>query len=733
MKLKYILPLIVFAASSTTAAAGNNFASGNGIAGEIAPYVYPENRAASPAEMVFMPDGLSYLMANDDNTRILRYNTESGKEIETVFDVATARESKIKSFEGFSVSENGAYLLLYTDKEPVYRRSFRAVYYTYELRHNILRPLSDKFPLQQSPVVSPDGRAVAFVADNNIYMRKLDYNTEVQVTTDGAINSIINGTADWTYEEEFATTCSMIFSPDSRMLCYLKFNEEAVPTYSFPLYQGTCDPLNQYALYPGEMAYKYPVAGEKNSAVTLHSYDLSNRKTLDIPFPDGQIEYIPRIIFTPVADCLLAVTLNRDQNRMEIYSVNPRSTTVKSLLVEESKAWIDPCCYENIVTGSNSFVVNSSRTGFNHLYEYSYAGAFVRQITSGDFDVTECYGIDAASNVYYQSAAPTPLNRRVEKCDAKGRTTILSAEGGTASATFSPSLSHCVMRRSTVATPPVYTLCNASGKQLRVLEDNSAYAARYSNLPTKEFFTFNSEGYELNGYMIKPTDFNPSHKYPVIMWQYSGPGSQQVADSWVMDWDYYAAQQGFIVVCVDGRGTGYRGRAFMDVVYKNLGYYETIDQLNAAAYVASLPFVDPDRIGIAGWSYGGYETLMCATAPSAPFAAAVAIAPVTDWRYYDTVYAERYMQTPRQNEDGYNDSAPLNRTRNLRCPLLIMHGTADDNVHLSNTMEFVSRLQSNGLFCDMFLFPNMNHSIFGCNARAVVYGRMIDYFSRSME
>lgn len=291
-----------------------------------------------------------------------------------------------------------------------------------------------------------------------------------------------------------------------------------------------------------------------------------------------------------------------------------------------------------------------------------------------------------------------------------------------------------MLNHSDAKTPPVTTLFSAAGKSIRTVEDNAAYRSRYeSKIPAKEFFTFNSDGYELNGYIIKPADFSASRKYPVVMVQYSGPGSQSVVNRWQMDFDYFYAMKGYVIVCVDGRGTGGRGRAFSDVVYKQLGHYETIDQINAANHIASLPYVDSSRIGIYGWSYGGYEALMCATEPSSPFAATVAVAPVTDWRFYDTVYAERYMLTPQQNFDGYRNSAPINRTSRLSCPLLLMYGTSDDNVHPANTLQFVSRLQTQGLLCDMFVFPGMNHSINGCNSRAVVYAKILDFFDRNLK
>lgn len=704
----------------------------NTIVSDIAPYVYPANRLETSPDMTFMPDGLTYLAPSADNTRIIKYDLASGKEIETVFNAAKTREASISGFENFSISPDGTKLLISIDKEMVYRRSFKARYYVFEIKRNILKPLSKEHGYQQIPQFSPDGRSVAFVSDNNIYIKKLDYDTEVAVTTNGIKNSVINGATDWTYEEEFSTTSTLAWAPDSETLSYVSFDETDVPLYNIALYQGSCDPKNDYALYPGQLSYKYPVAGANNSIVTLHSYDVSTRKTKDITLPDTEIEYIPRIEYAATAEQLLVTTLNRDQNRMEIYSVNPKSTVVKSLYVEESKAWIAPLTYENIVITDKSVIINSARSGFNHLYEYSLAGAQLRQITSGDYDVKQCYGVDKAGNVYFQSTASGPLNRVVSKIDIKGKITDLSPAGTFSSAEFTPGCNSMVMTVSDAMTPPHYTLLGSNGKVMRELGNNENFKSRYTSLPEKKFITVNSDGNELNGYIILPPDFKQTQKYPVIMWQYSGPGSQEVLNRWSFDWQYFAAKKGFIVACVDGRGTGSRGRDFETCVYRNLGYYETVDQINAAKYMASLPYVDAERIGICGWSYGGYETLMAISALGNPYKAAVAIAPVTDWRYYDTVYAERYMLTPRANEDGYNDSAPLLKTAGVDCALLIMSGTADDNVHMANTMEYVSRLQSDGTLCDMLLFPNMNHSINGCNARAVIYGKMIDFFMKNL-
>lgn len=728
--------LVVAACCATAEAAPVEAPAGVINVSSIADYVYPANVAATPGAMQFMPDGTTFLRMSDGGKKITRCDIATGKEVETVFDASHTRENSVASVDAFTISPGGTKLLLRTSTTPVYRRSVKAAYYVFEIKRNILRPLSKQHALQQAPLFSPDDRMVAFVAENNIYIKKTDYDTEVAVTEDGEINKIINGIPDWTYEEEFATGSSMAWAPDNTSLCYLRYDESRVPMFTFTDYAGWCHPRQEYALYPGQFSYKYPVAGEPNSIVSVHTYDVDTRKTKEVALPDANIEYIPRLEFGgDSADRLMIVTLDRAQSRMEVYMANPKSTVAKSLLVEQAKAWLNPSTYEDIKFENDGFTVMSERTGWNALYKYSYAGQELRRISSpDDGEVTAYYGTDALGNAYYQAVpggdgAAKALNRVVRRIDRTGKKVEnLTPDSGWGSAQFAPGMSFYITNYSTSDTPPVYTLFNGKGKQVRVLEDNAAYAARYTQAPRREFFTMQSDGTTLNGYMVKPANFDSSRRYPVIMWQYSGPGSQEVVNRWKMDWDVYAATQGFLVVCVDGRGTGARGEAFRDVVYKRLGYYETIDQIAAARYVASLPYADGDRIGLSGWSYGGYETLMGVTSTDSPWKAAVAIAPVTSWRYYDTVYAERYMLTPQENADGYAESAPVDRASRLACRLLIIHGTADDNVHLSNTMEFAGALQAADRYCDMLLFPAMNHSIHGCDARALVYGRMIQYF-----
>lgn len=703
---------------------------------ELTPFVYPSNRVRSVPKPYFMPDGQNYLKLSDDGKRVVKCGIRDGAEVETVMDVTHTRQSTINEIEDFVLSPDGSKLLILTSIEPIYRRSSRAVHYIYELRTRILTPLSDEHQPQRAPLFSPDGRMVAFVAgDNNIYLKKLDFGTEVAVTTDGLVNSIINGVPDWVYEEEFSTAQSMAWAPDCLTLCYLKYNETDVPTYSFPLYEGACDPMRQYSLYPGSFTYKYPVAGEPNSKVSLHSYDVDNRKTKDLPLPGSSIEYIPRIRFTPQSESrLIVTTLDRAQRHMELVSVNPKSGVCKSILTEQSEAWLNPDTYENLTFLPAGMLVLSARTGFTHAYLYSYEGQLKRTITSGDYDVKDFYGCDAKGNYYFQTTATGSINRVITRVDVKGVSRHITPANGHASAWFAPTMDHYAVTYSNSTTPPVCTLYTApADKKVRVLEDNSGIAAKYASAPKPEFVTVTTaEGVAMDAYIIKPVDMDASKRYPLIITQYSGPGSQQVIDRWNMDWTQFAAMHGYVVMCVDPRGTGGKGRKWETIVYKNLGHYETIDIQGAARWAASLPYVDSGRIGLTGWSYGGYQTLMSVSTPSSPFACAVAIAPVTDWRYYDTIYSERYMLTPQENEDGYRESSPINRLQDMNIPLLIMHGTADDNVHLMNTMQYVSVMQSHGRFCDMFLYPNMNHSINGCNTRLNVYSKMLDYFDKNL-
>ena len=732
MKIKKILLTAVLSAITLTS---NAYSDVERIQ-DMSYYVFPQNIAKSPKQHTFLPDGQSYLQLSDDGKTIGKYEIATGNLVETVLDCSKTRETKIDKIDGFIIDENATRILVFKNKEYVYRRSFTAEYYVFEIKRNILLPLSENHKRQQSPVFSPDGLMVAFVADNNIYLKKLVYNTEVAVTTDGLRNNIINGIPDWVYEEEFGRTCSMAWSPDNSTLCYIKYDESKVKTYSLPIYSSYCKPIQDNELYPGELTYKYPVAGEQNSVVSLHSYDIDTRKNKTILIDDSELEYIPAIHYAPNSDKLIVSTLNREQNKFTLYSINPKSTVVKTILIETDNAWVNESAYNDIHYGDNDFVIMSARSGYVHLYRYTYAGAMIGQLTSGNFNVTDYYGTDKLGNIYFQSTFSGAIHRTVNYIDKKtGKILFIGEEKGTNSAEFSPNMDYYMLCYSNSVTPPNYTLYSTiKHKKIREIEDNSSIAAKYRDVPHKEYIIIKTPEVELNAYIIKPSDFNENKKYPVIMNQYSGPSSQQVLDKWNVDWQQYAAKCGYIVVCVDGRGTGGRDRAFETCVYKQLGQFESADQVAAANYIAKLPYVDSANIAITGWSYGGYETLMAISTPGNPFKAAVAIAPVTDWRLYDTIYTERFMSTPQQNEDGYRTSAPSNFIKNIgETELLIMYGTSDDNVHPANTIQYLSALQAQNRFCSVLMFPNMNHSINGCNARAQVYAAMMKFFDAHLK
>lgn len=689
----------------------------------------------TPSLITPLSDGIHYVAANSDNTRIEKHEYRTGKVVATLFDVATARECNIESFDGYALSDDEKRLLIYTDTEPVYRRSFKASYYTFEIKRNLLKPLSDGGK-QQAAVYSPNGRMVAFVRDNNIYVRKLDYGTEIAVTTDGEKNKVINGVPDWVYEEEFGLSTTLQWSADSELLSFLRFDERDVPSFTFPLYGSYSPDYPGYELYPGSMTYKYPVAGEANSKVSVVTYTVETRalKTHDIPLDaDG---YIPRIFAMPQADNLAVVTLNRLQNTLRLYRLNARSGVSRLLIEDHDDAWIDPSVLDMFTFTDDGFTFASDRDGFLRLYLCNNNGIVKQAISPERQDVTAYLGSDATGTTFYCQATAGALNRAIYRYDSRNGITNLTPGEGTHSAIFNPACTYYIHGYSAADTPPTYELCTAAGKVVRTLVDNAALRERVAatDIPAKEFFTMtNGEGTILNGYIVKPADFDANKRYPVVLNQYSGPGSQQVLDKWGIDWYHYLAQEGFIIICVDGRGTGGRGKAFEAAVYQNLGRLETQDQVAAARYAASLPYVDGSKIGIWGWSYGGYETLMAMTTGGGIFAAGIAIAPVTDWRYYDTIYAERYMRTPNENTDGYRYGAPTTHAAGLQGELLIVSGTADDNVHMSNTMAFAAALIQADKQFDMMIYPNQHHSINGGNSRYHIYSLVSRFFNEKLK
>ena len=686
-----------------------------------------------------MLDGEHYTQISRDRKKIVKYSFKTGKEVATIFDVSTARNITLKSFDDYIMSPDESKILIQTETKAIYRRSYTAVHYIFNVRNNPLETLSDGGP-QQVPLFSPDGNQIAFVRDNNIFLVKLLFgNSESQVTKDGKFNHVLNGIPDWVYEEEFGFNRAFDFSADGTMLAYIRFDESEVPMYSFPWYKGLKPSLDEYSVYPGAYEYKYPMPGVDNSKVTVHTFDIKSKVTRQMDLPLDADGYIPRIQFTDNPDVLAIMTLNRHQNRFDLYFANPRSTLCKLVVRDEAEQYIKEEAYGNMTFYPENFVMMSERDGYNHLYLYSAGGNLIKQITKGEFEVKNFIGWDKKTNTYYYSSNEgSPLRTAIYKIDAKGRKTKLSSREGTNSAIFSKSMKYFINTFSNISTPPLITINDNTGKELITLVDNQRLKDKVASmtLPSKEFFSFKtSEGVELNGWMIKPANFDPNKKYPVIMHQYSGPGSQQVLDRWNIGsrsdngmFEAYMADRGFISVCVDGRGTGGRGAAFEKCTYLNLGVKEARDQVEAALYLGSLPYVDAKNIGIWGWSFGGYNTLMAMSEGTPVFKAGVAIAAPTDWRFYDTVYTERFMRTPKENMEGYEASSAMNRVNNLHGALLLMHGTADDNVHLRNASEYSEALVQADKQFDMHIYTNRNHSIRGGNTTKHLLTRVTNFF-----
>lgn len=689
-------------------------------------------------------DGEHYTQMNAAGTQVIKYSFRTGQQVEVLFDATQARECPFRQFDSYRFSPDGGTLLIATETTPIYRHSYTAVHYLYSLKRNAegridnkVERLSDGGP-QQVPVFSPDGTMIAFVRDNNIFLVKRLYgNSESQVTTDGQRNAVLNGIPDWVYEEEFAMDRALEFSADSKMLAYVRWDESAVPSYSFPLYAGEKPRREDYAKYPGAYTYKYPKTGEANSKVSVHTFDIKTKVTRTLKLPLDADAYIPRIRFTRDADKLAVFTLNRHQNRFDLYMADPRSTVCRLALREETDTYIKEGTFDNIRFYDGHFVFMSERSGFSHLYWYDLNGNLDKQITRGDFEVKNFLGLDEKTGTfYYTSNEGSPLRQAVWKTDRKGRKTRLTAEEGTHTAQFSTDMKYFLDRYTSLDTPTVITLRDNTGRTLTTLVDNAALNRKLAEyaLPAKEFFSFQtSDGTTLNGWMMKPADFDESRKYPVIMYQYSGPGSQEVLDRFGISWETYMASQGYIIACVDGRGTGGRGAAFEKCTYLNLGVREARDQVETALYLGLQPYVDKERIGIWGWSFGGYMTLMSMSEGTPVFKAGVAVAAVTDWNYYDTIYGERFMRTPQENADGYRASSAFTRAENLHGDLLLVHGSADDNVHFQNCAEYAEHLVQLGKQFDMQLYTNRNHSIYGGNTRMHLYTRLTNFFNTHLK
>lgn len=689
-----------------------------------------------------LADGESYSQLVDGK-RIVVSSFKTGEQTGVLFDADNTKgKVKVSRIDGYIMSPNQKNILLRTQTQSIYRHSTTAVYYIYNVQNRTLAPLSDGGP-QECPLWSPDGNMVGFVREGNLFLVKLLFdNAEVQITKDGKFNSIINGKADWVYEEEFVTNRSFDFNADATMLAWIRYDESQVPLFSFPMYKGMLPEMKENDEYPGAYEYKYPIAGQPNSKVSVHTFDIKSRATREVKVPLEAEGYIPRIAFSSDPDKLLILTQNRHQDNLQVWVANPRSTECRCIVTDEVKPYVADKTYTLFKTIKDGFILMSERSGFAHLYQYNLLGTLKREIGKGQDIITDFYGYDEKTGTYYYQAQDGgPLRTGVYKCDAKGKVTSISTEPGQNSAIFSGNFKQLMLTHHSAATPPTYTLRNDKGKVQKTLQDNAALKQKIDgmNLAKIEFFQFQTQdGVDLNGIMVKPADFDANKKYPVILYQYSGPGSQQVLDSWYAGncsaalLERYMAQEGFVSVIVDGRGTGGRGAEFEKQTYLKLGQLESYDQVETAIYLSKLPWVDAKHIGIWGWSFGGFNTLMSMSEGRPVFYAGVAVAPPTSWRYYDTVYTERFMRTPKENQEGY-DCSPITRAKNLSGSLLIIHGLADDNVHFRNVAEYTEALVHADKDFRQLTYTNRNHSIYGGNTRNHLFRQLINHFKQSMK
>ncbi len=678
-----------------------------------------------------MKDGEHY--TEMDNGSIKKYSYANSKEVETLFEWEKVKTEGLKPFTNYTFSADESKILFYTNRQAIYRRSFTADYYVYDRVKGSLTRLSEN-GAQQLATFSPDGQKVAFVRKNNLFYTDLTSGKEIQITTDGKFNYVLNGAPDWVYEEEFEYNQAFEWSPDSKVLAWVRFDESKVPEFGMNLFQGAAPPKNEYKLYPGNYVFKYPKAGEPNSVVSIHTYNLENTAVQKMDIGSETDIYIPRIRWSKMPNTLAIFRLNRLQNHFELLFANAQNGSSQVVYSEQNKYYIDEDMFDNIyfLEDGNQLIYRSEKSGFEQIYLYNFKNKQETQLTTGNVDVMDFYGFnEKQKTIYYSTAEPKPYQREIWMASWDGKKkTKLSQITGMNMALFSEGYKYCILVGSNSNTPPVSKLLDAKGKEIRVIDDNKALREKLSGYKfnTPEFFSFKTgEDVELYGWMLKPNDFDPAKKYPVFMTQYSGPNSQSARDSWSLSWENYLAQSGYLVVCVDGRGTGARGEAFRKSTYMQLGKYETIDQIQTAKYLGSLPYVDANRIGIWGWSFGGFISANCMVKGEGVFKAGIAVAPVTNWRYYDNIYTERFMRTPQENPKGYDDNSPLFFAKDLKGSLLLCHGLADDNVHVQNTYEFSERLvQANKQF-DMQIYTNRNHNIVGGNTRYHLYTKMTNF------
>lgn len=684
-------------------------------------------------------DGEHYTVLEDRGKKLVMYSYKTGKAVETLLDLNDPKYGDVKMIQDYEFSPDESHILIYTNIQPIYRRSFTADYYVFDFKNRELKPLSEGGS-QRLATFSPVGTKIAFVRDNNIFISDLRFGSEIQITFDGKFNEIINGAPDWVYEEEFAFNKAFEWAPDGSALAFIKFDESNVKIFHMNMFQGQYPALKENATYPSNYSYKYPKAGEANSVVSVHVYDIKDRVTTPMNIGEETDIYIPRIKWTKDPKRLAIMKLNRFQNRLEILLANARVGSTTVLYREENKYYIAEENLDNLVftEDGKNFIMSSEKNGYSHLYLYTMGGKEVQPITSGNYDVADFYGYDSVKKLYYYSShEESPLEKYVYSIDAKGKKKKLTPAKGWNEAEFSKSFKYFVNVVSNADMPPLYTLYTANGKAVRVLEDNAALKEKLGeyNVAKREYIQIPAADGKtlLNAWMMKPTDFDASKAYPVLIIQYSGPNSQQVRNSWGMDWAQYLAQEGYIVTCIDPRGTAARGEEFRKCTYMQLGKIESDDMIAAGKWLAEQPYIDARKVGIWGWSYGGFMSSLCLMKGNNVFSTAIAVAPVTHWGFYDSIYTERFMRRPQDNPSGYNDNSPINWVKNLKGNLLLCHGTADDNVHVQNAYELAEALvQANKQF-DMQIYTNRNHSIYGGVTRLHLYTKFVDYLNQHLK
>ena len=677
----------------------------------------------------FMNDGVSY--SRKRGNTIERYSITDGSMEEVLFALSTVENEDIKpkSITGYTFSADETMMLLESAPESIYRYSYKANYFLWS--DGKLSPLFDGGKVMHA-TFSPDGEKVAFVFENNLYFTNLKDGKAVQLTDDGRFNELINGSADWVYEEEFGFTKAFQWSPDSKYIAYYRFDESAVKEFTMTIYNND--------MYPEYQTFKYPKVGETNATVSIHIANILDGNKVQAELEVDSELYIPRIKWAGMKHGLAVTMLNRHQNDLDLYLVNPQDGSSRILLEEQNQFYIDITDNLTFLEDGESFLWTSEKSGFNHIYHYDMSGKLIQQVTQGDWEVTAFYGLDTKKNkVYYQSTEEGSTERYVYSIDLDGKKkTKLPQSKGWNNAQFSSTFDYYVLNHSAIDKVPSYTVFNKKGKQVRVIEDNAALQSVHdSKSINKAELTeiYTTENEKMNAYIIKPSDFDPNKEYPVFMYLYGGPGSQQAVNSWRGQnywWFQMLAQQGFIIACVDNRGTGGKGELYKKMTYKQLGHYETIDQINAAKFLGSLDYVDADRIGIFGWSYGGYMSSLCLLKGNDVFKAAIAVAPVTNWKWYDSIYTERYMRTYKENENGYADNSPVNFADQLKGNYLLVHGLADDNVHYQHTAEMTRALVMANKQFDTYVYPNKNHGIYGGPTRYHLFKKMTTFLTEKL-